>query len=98
MRDYSEKRDYIRMTIDCKVSYKEIGSDEFKTGSSKNLSGKGLLFSTDREIKIGTLLDIDVTASNDVTPPLAAIVEVVRVEMMEPDTRYEIGCLIKEMK
>lgn len=98
MRDYSEKRDYIRMTIDCKVSYKEIGSNEYKTGNSKNLSGRGLLFSADREIKIGTLLDIDVTAANDITPPLAAIVEVVRVEMMEPDKRYEIGCLIKEMK
>lgn len=98
MRDYSEKRDYIRMTIDCKVSYKEIGSNEYKTGDSKNLSGKGLLFSTDREIKIGTLLDIDVTSANDITPPLAAIVEVVRIEMMEPDMRYEIGCLIKEMK
>ena len=97
MLDHSEKRDFIRMTVDCQVSYRELGADEVHIGSTKNLSGKGILFLAEKEIPIGTVLEINVSADNDVTPALDATVEVVRIEIIEPG-RYEIGCLIKELK
>lgn len=98
MRDYTEKRDFIRMTVDCQVSFTEVGSDKVSHGTGKNLSGKGILFISRHEIKIGTLLDLTVSPENDVTPPLSAIVQVVRVEMLEPGRRYEIGALIQDLK
>ena len=97
MLNHNEKRDFIRMTVDCQVTYHEVGVNEVHTGNTKNLSGKGILFLAAREIPIGTVLDINVSPDNDVTPPLDAIVEVVRIEIIEPGM-YEIGCLIKELK
>ncbi|MDH5436304.1 MAG: PilZ domain-containing protein [Gammaproteobacteria bacterium] len=97
MLDHSEKRDFIRMTVDCQVSYHKIGADEEHMGNTKNLSGKGILFQAKEEIPIGTLLEVNVSPNNDVTPALDATVEVVRLEIIEPG-KYEIGCLIKELK
>lgn len=97
MLDHSEKRDFIRMTVDCQVSYHEVGGAEEHIGNTKNLSGKGILFLAEKEIPIGTTLEVNVSPNNDVTPALDATAEVVRIEIIEPG-RYEIGCLIKELK
>lgn len=97
MLDHGEKRDFIRMTVDCQVSWREVGAEEVHMGNTKNLSGKGILFLAETEIPIGTLLEVNVSPDNDVTPQLDATVEVVRIEILKPG-KYEIGCLIKELK
>ncbi|MDH5191479.1 MAG: PilZ domain-containing protein [Gammaproteobacteria bacterium] len=94
---HGENRDYIRMTVDCQVSWRKIGTEEVHIGNTKNLSGKGILFLAEQEIPIGTVLEVNVSPENDVTPPLDATVEVVRIEIIEPG-KYEIGCLIQELK
>lgn len=95
--DYSEKRDFIRMTVDCQVDFTIVDAMEEATGRAVNLSGRGLLFQTDREIPIGTRLEVNVRSENNRVQPLNAQVEVVRVEVLEPGSLYEIGGLFIEV-
>ena len=93
---YDDKRSFIRMTVDCKVTYCELDATEQSEGRAKNLSGKGILFQSDKEIPMGTRLRVDVHSSNNAVPPLNASIEVVRVEMIKPGELYEIGGLFTE--
>ncbi len=97
-RDYEEKRDYIRMTVDCEVSFKELEGSAEEQGRAKNLSGRGVLFQVGHELKIGSMLELSVLSSNNAVSPLNALVEVVRVEMIEPGKLYEIGALFHEVR
>ena len=42
MLNYDEKRDYIRMDVDCEITYKLADGDVVKTGKCTTLSGAGV--------------------------------------------------------
>jgi len=93
--DYSEKRDFFRMNMDCTVEYSINGSGDKHQGLMKNLSGDGLLFLVDHEMTPGTEVSISITPENTVTPPLEVVVEVLRCHAAE-DEKYEVaGNIIK---
>ena len=48
MLEYDEKRNYIRMEIDCDITYKLADSDEVYRGRCSSLSGAGVSFITNR--------------------------------------------------
>ena len=77
MQDYSEKRNYPRMRIECPASYKIAGGDG---GGAvvRDLSGGGLLVWIDRELAPGAVLTMEVRPISDITPPMVAEVEVLR--------------------
>ena len=78
--EHSEKRDYIRMEVDCDVVYRtEDGSAE-RQGRGKNLSATGVLFESEENYPTGTRLVLKVLPRNTLTPPLEMTVEVVRVD------------------
>ena len=82
--EHSEKRDYIRMEVDCDVVYRtEDGSAE-KQGRGKNLSATGVLFESEENYPAGTRLVLKVMPRNTITPPLEMTVEVVRVDEAGP--------------
>ena len=95
--ELGEKRDFLRMTVDCKVSFTEVDSGASSEGRALNLSGRGVLFRSDSELKLGSKLELNVIPEGTSAPPLNAVVEVVRVEVLEPGN-YEIGAMILEMK
>ena len=96
--DFEEKRSYIRMSIDCDISFKDIHSQEYIRGRCKNLSASGLMFTADQEVPPGTMLDINITPELSVVPPLDATIEVVRVNYDSLNNDYQIAGIIKEMR
>lgn len=96
--DYEEKRKYIRMSIDCEISFKETHAQEYVRGRCKNLSASGLMFTADHEVQPGTVLDINITPELSVVPPLDATIEVVRVDYDSMHNDYQIAGIIKEMR
>ncbi|TNF86032.1 MAG: PilZ domain-containing protein [Gammaproteobacteria bacterium] len=96
MIDYAEKRDFLRMPIDCELSFSETGSSKQYSGNVINLSSKGILFTSNQEFAPGAKLDITLTPSNSITPPMEASVVVMRV--VNNEVMYEIACEIKEIK
>lgn len=93
--DYSEKRDFFRMNMDCTMEYSINGSGNKQQGLMKNLSGDGLSFLVDQEMAPGTEVSISIKPENTVTPPLDVVVEVLRCHAAD-DEKYEIaGSIIK---
>ncbi len=96
MIDYAEKRDFLRMPIDCELSFTESGSSKQYQGNVINLSSKGILFTSQDSFDQGTRLDIVLTPSNSITPPMEATVLIGRITSY--DAVFEIACEIEEIR
>jgi hypothetical protein len=96
MIEYAEKRDFLRMPIDCELSFSEVDGGKRHQGKVLNLSSKGILFTSSENIDIGSRLDIVLTPSNSITPPMQARVSVSRV--VPGEELFEIACEIDDVK
>lgn len=97
MLEYDEKRDYIRMDVDCDISYKLADSNETKTGHCTSLSGAGISFIADEMYDIGLAMEVNIMPKNTSTPPMTAFIEVVRSTPLD-DGSFEIAASIKSLK
>ena len=95
MSDYSEKRDFQRMAIDCEFSFSKPGEPRLYDGHVINLSSKGILFTSHSSFEPGSSLEIVLTPSNSLTPPMEASVTVTRVT--DNESIYELACEIEEI-
>ena len=95
MIDYAEKRDFLRMPIDCELSFVQAGSEDRFTGNVINLSSKGILFTSSERFDEGASLEIRLTPSNSETPPMEATATVSRVTDYAPI--FEIACEIQKI-
>jgi hypothetical protein len=97
MLDYDEKRNYIRMEIDCEVTYRLANSTEVHRGHCSSISGAGVSFKTTQPFDAGKAMEINVLPKNAITPPMTAFIEVVR-STQQDDGSYEIAASIKSIK
>ena len=96
MIEYAEKRDFLRMPIDCAFSFSQSGSDRRLPGKVINISSRGILFASRVNFAVGTHLEIFLTPRNSTTPPMEASVVVARATAGE--VYYDIACKIKEIR
>ena len=87
-----EKRNFLRMPIDCNLKYSVVDDDREFEGKIINLSSEGILFTSKQRLEVGGLLSIVLTASND-TPSMHATVKVTRV--ISNRVQYEVACIIR---
>lgn len=97
MLGYDEKRNYIRMEIDCDVTYRLADSDELHHGHCSSISGAGVSFIADRFFDPGKAMEINVIPQNSLTPPMTAFIEVIR-STQQDDGSYEVAATIKSIK
>jgi hypothetical protein len=87
---YHEKRDFLRMPIDCSFTYTFVDDDRVHHGKVINLSSKGILFTSKQRVEPGTVLDIVLAPSHPTTPPTRVKAEAARVNNYRQF--YEIAC------
>ncbi|TPQ29561.1 PilZ domain-containing protein [Methylomonas sp. EFPC3] len=97
MLTHDEKRDYIRMDVDCDITYRLADSDQVSTGRCTTLSGAGVSFIAARPFDIGLALEVSILPKTPITPPMTAFIEVVR-SVKQNDGNYEIAASIKSIK
>ena len=93
--DYSEKRDFYRMNMDCGVEYSINGSGVKKSGFMKNLSGDGVLIEIDQHVEPGTEVHLSIKPEKSLTPPLDVTIEVLRCDENEPEHFAVAGNITK---
>lgn len=96
-REYDEKRDFIRVEVDCPVRFRVDDAGEDEEGKVRNLSGRGMMFIAERELPVESSLEVKIQPENTLTPPLHARVRVVRVARPRRGEGFEIGAVIQEM-
>lgn len=94
--DYAEKRDFLRMGVDCSVRCTEVASGQVCTGRAHNLSAGGLALTVAHSYPTGTRLEVRIEPERSIVPPLHALVEVVRVDS-GADGGYRLGVEIREI-
>jgi hypothetical protein len=95
MTDYSEKRDFQRMALDCSLEYRITADDKIYQGKIQNLSAKGVLFLGAKAIAVGTELQITLSPVHDITPPMVADVRVTRCDKHDDVNYYVAGEILK---
>lgn len=94
-QDYSEKRNFFRMNIDCSAEYTINGSGNQKSGVVSDLSGDGISIIADQKVAPGTEIRVSIQPENNVTPPLDVVMEVVRCEQQSPQSYLLAGNITK---
>jgi len=87
-QEYNEKRDYIRLFVDADLAFTVNQQPQSYSGKCKELSGNGLAFETQCELKQGDMLDLVLTAEKDQVKPLELKVKVVRIENNSDDSYF----------
>ncbi len=90
-RSYEEKRDFIRVPVQCEVALETIDSGRRFVAEGRNLSGNGVLFLTEETLQPGDRLNLHIEATQVLTSVLDATIEVVRVEALAGESRYAVG-------
>lgn len=90
----SEKRDFIRMSIESEVSFHRPDSGVTYKGKTIDLSATGMRFLTKSPVHVGELLEISVKPGVSITPPLEVTLEVIRVEETG-DGQYDVAGITK---
>jgi len=90
--DQDERRTFARMNVDCDITYRHVNEATLIAGTGINLSGNGIMFTTQEVLKIGNKLELNVVPRlKSLTPPLNAIVNVVRIIPGNTPGHYNIG-------
>ncbi|WP_444998179.1 PilZ domain-containing protein [Aliikangiella sp. IMCC44359] len=96
-KDHEEKRNFIRMFVDAKVTVTDPETGQTFQGDSRNLSGDGVMFITEQEFKTGQILDVDIRSEQSKLAPLQAKFEVKRTRKLE-NGHFEIAGTIDSVK
>ncbi len=96
MTNISEKRDFLRMAIDCQLSFSKKGETRSLEGHVVNLSSKGILFTAIDKYEVGEQLDIVLTPANLQSAPMEARVKITRAAYN--GSVYELACEIAGIK
>lgn len=94
--DYSEKRDFMRMAVECPMTFSIQGESAVYSATARDLSASGLLILCQHEVDEGSLLVVSVKPEQSIVPPLQALCEVMRVSSSAPG-QYELGVKINEI-
>ncbi len=93
-RDYTEKRDFIRMKINSAITVRQ--QDAKYEGICRDLSGAGLLVEIDRAFSVGDELDVYIAPGDEGHAAFGAKVEVTRTDATD-NGLYIIGLAIKQI-
>ncbi len=96
-RDYAEKRDYIRMEVNCPLNFSENASSKTYEGTCINLSAKGIAFEANTAYPIGTTLFVEVAPKLAVASPFTAMVKIIRSEQNLQNKSYRLAGTFEEI-
>lgn len=97
MREYKEKRDFPRMTVECPAQIQIEGMSDIRAALVKELSGNGLLLWMEGSAEPGAEFEIRIQPGTDLTPPLNARVRVIRSTPIEDTGSSALACQIIKM-
>jgi hypothetical protein len=98
IRNYNEKRDFIRMKVETEVTLTLNSSGEQVKAYCRDLSGTGMLIEATQEIAEGTVCETRLPSNNEAFPALDAKVKGLRCTASEEDEgRFSLGMEILEI-
>lgn len=94
--DYEEKRNFVRMGVDCPATYRIDGDTTSHHAIATDLSATGLQLVCADAVGVGSLVMVEIIPEQAIVPPLQARTEVVRCNE-NGNGGYQLGLKIVEM-
>jgi len=94
---YSEKRNFIRMFVNAKVTVTDPENGETYIAEGKNLSGDGAMFTSSQEFTVNQRLSLDIQSEQSTLASLKADFEVIRVTKRD-DGQFDIAGAMLDVK
>ena len=94
---YYENRFYPRMKTNCAMSFKRIACGTQTHALCLDISSLGILFEASEAVEVGRALEIRTFPTDRVTPPITALVEIIRCTKSK-EGHYRIVGVIKGIK
>lgn len=92
--DVKERRKFPRIREDWTINFCSIENDQFlkerSGGSMRNISGGGICFETEKDLKAGSMLAIEIL-SPDFPASIMSLGRVVRCKPSENQGRFEVA-------
>ena len=82
-KEFNERRQHFRMTMDAKLTFHVRGKKSTYKGICKDLSQGGIKFETNKALTIGTTLDVTIDLGSPKFKPMKAELEIIRIEKAE---------------
>ena len=84
-----ERREFKRLPAEVQVNIRGVDKEDLKPGTGKNISGGGILLSSNTRYEAGQVLDVEIITATHRSftrafKPMLARVRVVRVEGEDP--------------
>lgn len=95
-RDYSEKRNFLRMMIDAPAQLTLCSDQSLVSGICRDLSGNGMQVALEKALPIGTEADICIQSPHGEQPVLQARVSIARI-IGSPSDQCLVGMEIIEI-
>ncbi|MAL98670.1 PilZ domain-containing protein [Hydrocarboniclastica marina] len=83
MRDFAEKRDFIRMQVNAHIELKVLSTGKSITAVCKDLSGMGMQVVLERDLAVGTEVQTALPSNSPEFPTFKTTAKVVRTERLE---------------
>lgn len=96
-RDYSEKRDFIRMTINTPAAVQVVQNDVLTHGICNDLSGSGMLLTVDEDIAVDSELLVTLMPPEKNAPPMLQARCTVARSRQAADKQFLLGLEIIEI-
>ena len=96
MAVYHEKRDFLRMPIDCIMEFNVIDDKRKHRGHVINLSSKGILFTTRQKLEIGNRIRVRLSSGDKDVQTMVGLFEVARITSHR--VNYEVAGKLMEAK
>lgn len=93
----TEKRKFMRMEMDCPLSYSDLEGLRTREGKCINLSAKGIAFEAPESFPLGAELKVCLVPKLDMTPPFSAKIKIVRAERNSAKHNYTLAAQIEEV-
>ena len=97
MIEHEERRRFARIKANCAMSFKRVASGSQAHALCMNISGSGIMFEAEEPAERGKALEIRTFPADRMTPPITALIEVIRCTATEQG-RYRIAGIIKGIK
>lgn len=83
MRDYAEKRDFIRMQVNARIELKILSTGSSISAVCKDLSGMGMQVVLEQDLEVGTEVQTALPSNSPDFPTFKTTARVVRTEQHE---------------
>jgi len=94
MNNIEERRDSMRLEVNCEIYCKLVDTEEFHNALCVTLSGSGISFISEQPFEIGSAVEVHIKPETVLIPTMKFFITIARCQALE-NSHFDIGARIQ---